>query len=70
MKRGLGILLIALLFVLAAAIVFGYLFLVAQYESWTMPLGILLSVTVALFGALAAVLVTGRIGRKTAAVEG
>jgi HAE1 family hydrophobic/amphiphilic exporter-1 len=46
------------LFVLAAAIIFGYLFLVAQYESWTMPLGILLSVTVALFGALAAVLVT------------
>ena len=45
-------------FVLMAAIVFGYLFLVAQYESWTMPLGILLSVTVALFGALAAVLVT------------
>ena len=45
--------------VLIAAIVFGYLFLVAQYESWTMPLGILLSVTVALFGALAAVLVTG-----------
>ena len=45
-------------FVLIAAIVFGYLFLVAQYESWTMPLGILLSVTVALFGALAAVLVT------------
>ena len=44
--------------VLVAAIVFGYLFLVAQYESWTMPLGILLSVTVALFGALAAVLVT------------
>ncbi|MEM9578299.1 MAG: efflux RND transporter permease subunit [Pseudomonadota bacterium] len=45
-------------YVLLAAITFGYLFLVAQYESWTMPLGILLSVTVALFGALAAVLVT------------
>ncbi|MEM1072957.1 MAG: multidrug efflux RND transporter permease subunit [Pseudomonadota bacterium] len=45
-------------FVLLAAIVFGYLFLVAQYESWSMPFGILLSVTVALFGALAAVLVT------------
>jgi len=45
--------------VLIAAIVFGYLFLVAQYESWTMPMGILLSVTVALFGALAAVLLTG-----------
>ena len=44
--------------ILAAAIVFAYLFLVAQYESWTMPFGILLSVTVALFGALAAVLVT------------
>jgi HAE1 family hydrophobic/amphiphilic exporter-1 len=46
------------LLILAAAIIFGYLFLVAQYESWTMPLAILLSVTVALFGALAAVLVT------------
>ena len=44
--------------VLLAAIVFGYLFLVAQYESWTMPVVILLSVTVALFGALTAVLVT------------
>ncbi|WP_187428969.1 Efflux pump membrane transporter BepG [Roseobacter fucihabitans] len=46
-------------FILAAAVIFGYLFLVAQYESWTMPVGILLSVTVALFGALAAVLVVG-----------
>ncbi|MDW3223088.1 MAG: multidrug efflux RND transporter permease subunit [Paracoccaceae bacterium] len=46
------------IFVLAAAVIFGYLFLVAQYESWTMPVGILLSVTVALFGALAAVMVT------------
>lgn len=44
--------------ILAAAIAFAYLFLVAQYESWTMPLGILLSVSVALFGALAAVLAT------------
>ncbi len=41
--------------VLIAAVVFSYLFLVAQYESWTMPMAILLSVTVALFGALAAV---------------
>jgi len=45
--------------ILIMAVVFAYLFLVAQYESWTMPLGILLSVTVALFGALAAVLVSG-----------
>ncbi len=45
--------------ILAMAVVFGYLFLVAQYESWTMPVGILLSVTVALFGALAAVAIVG-----------
>ena len=45
--------------ILVMAVIFGYLFLVAQYESWTMPLGILMSVTVALFGALAAVKVTG-----------
>ncbi len=45
--------------ILGLAVVFGYLFLVAQYESWTMPVAILLSVSAALFGALAAVLVTG-----------
>ncbi|MBO9400424.1 multidrug efflux RND transporter permease subunit [Shimia sp. R9_3] len=45
--------------ILIMAVVFGYLFLVAQYESWTMPVGILLSVTVALFGALTAVAVSG-----------
>jgi HAE1 family hydrophobic/amphiphilic exporter-1 len=45
--------------ILAMAVIFGYLFLVAQYESWTMPVGILLSVSVALFGALAAVAAAG-----------
>ena len=45
--------------ILMAAILFGYLFLVAQYESWTMPVAILLSVTVALFGAVAAVVIVG-----------
>ncbi|MCV6823983.1 MULTISPECIES: efflux RND transporter permease subunit [Halocynthiibacter] len=45
--------------ILIMSILFGYLFLVAQYESWTMPVAILLSVTVALFGALVAVWVTG-----------
>lgn len=35
------------------ALVFGYLFLVAQYESWTIPLPVMLSVSVAVFGALA-----------------
>ncbi len=45
--------------ILLMAILFGYLFLVAQYESWTMPVAILLSVSVALFGAVAAVAITG-----------
>ena len=45
--------------ILLLAVVFGYLFLVAQYESWTMPVGILLSVSVAMFGALAAVKIAG-----------
>ena len=37
---------------LALAILFGYLFLVAQYESWTVPLPVMLSVAVAVLGAL------------------
>ena len=34
------------------AILFGYLFLVAQYESWTIPMPVMLSIFVATFGAL------------------
>jgi hydrophobe/amphiphile efflux-1 (HAE1) family protein/NodT family efflux transporter outer membrane factor (OMF) lipoprotein len=34
------------------ALVFGYLFLVAQYESWTIPLPVMLSIFVAAAGAL------------------
>ncbi|WP_146346583.1 efflux RND transporter permease subunit [Phaeobacter marinintestinus] len=45
--------------ILAMAVLFGYLFLVAQYESWSMPVAILLSVIVALFGAVTAVSVVG-----------
>lgn len=45
--------------ILGMAVLFAYLFLVAQYESWTMPVAILLSVIVALFGAVAAVSLTG-----------
>ena len=47
------------LVILALAVLFAYLFLVAQYESWTMPVAILLSVTVALLGAYLAVRLTG-----------
>jgi HAE1 family hydrophobic/amphiphilic exporter-1 len=45
--------------ILGLAVLFAYLFLVGQYESWTMPVAILLSVVVALFGAVAAVAAVG-----------
>ncbi|MCV0426086.1 MAG: multidrug efflux RND transporter permease subunit [Roseibium sp.] len=47
------------MFILMLSILFTYLFLVAQYESWTMPVAILMSVSFAIFGALTAVFVTG-----------
>ena len=37
---------------IALAIFFGYLFLVAQYESWTIPLPVMLSIFVAALGSL------------------
>jgi len=40
-----------LLWLLAAALVFAYLFLVAKYESWMIPLSVMLSVVFALAGA-------------------
>jgi HAE1 family hydrophobic/amphiphilic exporter-1 len=43
--------------VLALAILFAYLFLVALYESWNIPIPVLLSVTVGIIGAIAAVIV-------------
>ena len=42
--------LVALIF--ALALVFAYLFLVAQYESWSTPVPVVLSVVIAVFGAL------------------
>jgi multidrug efflux pump len=45
--------------IIGMAVLFTYLFLVAQYESWTMPVAILLSVVVAMFGAVIAVAITG-----------
>ncbi len=47
------------MFILLLSILFTYLFLVAQYESWTMPVAILMSVSFAIMGALVAVFVTG-----------
>ncbi|HWO13851.1 MAG TPA: efflux RND transporter permease subunit, partial [Polyangiaceae bacterium] len=41
------------------AILFAYLFLVGLYESWTIPVPVLLSVTVGIAGSLAALLLTG-----------
>jgi HAE1 family hydrophobic/amphiphilic exporter-1 len=45
--------------VLGLAVLFAYLFLVGLYESWSMPAAVLLSVTVGVLGALAALWVTG-----------
>ncbi|MCF4115099.1 MULTISPECIES: efflux RND transporter permease subunit [Dethiosulfovibrio] len=43
--------------IIAIAVLFGYLFLVAQYESWSVPLGVILSLPVALLGALVGIFV-------------
>ena len=45
-------------FILALAVMFAYLFLVALYESWTIPVPVLLSVAVGVLGAFLALLVT------------
>ncbi|WP_428818650.1 efflux RND transporter permease subunit [Microbulbifer sp. MCCC 1A16149] len=41
------------------AILFAYLFLVAQYESWSIPIAVLLAIPVAIFGGLFASFVMG-----------
>jgi HAE1 family hydrophobic/amphiphilic exporter-1 len=47
------------IFAYALALLFVYLFLVAQYESWTIPAAIILVVPMAVGGAVVALLVTG-----------
>ena len=47
-----------LTWLLVAAFVFAYLFLVAQYESWTVPISVMLSVLFALLGALIGLWIT------------
>jgi HAE1 family hydrophobic/amphiphilic exporter-1 len=45
--------------VLALAVLFAYLFLVALYESWAIPVPVLLSVSVGVLGSIAAVALVG-----------
>ena len=46
-----------IIFLLMLALTFAYLFLVAQYESWTMPISVILSAGTATLGGLLALLV-------------
>jgi len=45
--------------ILALSVLFAYLFLVALYESWVIPIPVLLSVTVGVLGAFAGILISG-----------
>ena len=45
--------------ILAFAVLFAYLFLVALYESWTIPIPVLLSVSVGVVGSYAAIVAAG-----------
>ncbi len=46
-------------YLITLAVIFGYLFLVAQYESWITPLPVLTSVAVAMLGALLGLFIAG-----------
>ncbi|MBB5692966.1 efflux RND transporter permease subunit [Muricoccus pecuniae] len=46
-------------YILALAILFAYLFLVALYESWTIPIPVLLSIAVGVLGSFVAILLGG-----------
>ena len=45
--------------ILGFAVLFAYLFLVALYESWTIPVPVLLSVAVGIVGAFGAIVIAG-----------
>jgi multidrug efflux pump subunit AcrB len=45
--------------ILGFAVLFAYLFLVGLYESWTIPVPVLLSVTVGILGSFAAIVMAG-----------
>ncbi len=48
-----------IIIIFALALIFIYLFLVAQYESWMLPLAIMFSVPIAFFGAIGALWIAG-----------
>ena len=48
-----------IVYLMALALLFAYLFLVAQYESWTIPIPVMLAVTFALLGAQLGLLISG-----------
>lgn len=48
-----------IVYLMALAILFAYLFLVAQYESWTIPISVMLSVAFAILGSLIGLWLTG-----------
>jgi hydrophobe/amphiphile efflux-1 (HAE1) family protein len=45
--------------ILGLSILFAYLFLVGLYESWSIPVSVLLSITVAILGAFAGIVIAG-----------
>jgi HAE1 family hydrophobic/amphiphilic exporter-1 len=48
-----------MIYIFAAALIFIYLFLVAQYESWLIPISVILAVPLAIVGALLAIWAVG-----------
>ncbi|UQZ91027.1 hydrophobe/amphiphile efflux-1 family RND transporter [Deltaproteobacteria bacterium Smac51] len=47
-------------YLFALSLLFAYLFLVALYESWTIPIGVILSISAAIYGAMLAVKISGQ----------
>ena len=51
--------------ILGLAVLFAYLFLVALYESWVIPIPVLMSVTVGVLGSFVGLLIDGDTGPRT-----
>ena len=48
------------IYLFALSILFSYLFLVALYESWTIPIGVIFSISAAVYGSMLAVKMSGQ----------